>query len=183
MKKIKVNDVELAYEEFGTGTDYLIASQTHFSPGYYARLLAEPPYHYHVFLLTMRGYGKSTHIHTQEPRDYTKLWSEDVIAFAGAMGIDRFFYTGHSHGNYPGWYICFHRPELLRGFISCDGILQFHMPHTGGTPERDPHVKIEELIGNEEGIRKRVNREDVPTTNPLRLERRRKTGKTPLLTG
>ena len=173
MKKISVNGVTLAYEELGSGDDVIIAAQNHFSPNYYARLLAEEPYHYHVYLLVMRGYGESTHIYSQEPQDFTRLWSEDVISFAEALGIRKFFYTGHSHGNYPGWYMCFHRPELLRGFVSCDGILQFHMPHTGGTPAKAPGFDIASMIGNEEEIRKVVSREDSPTQNPQRLERRK----------
>ena len=173
MKKIQVNGVTLAYEEIGEGNDFIIASQNHFSPNHYARLLAQPPYNYHVFFVVMRGYGESTHIYSQEPQDFTKLWSEDVIAFAKAMGIEKFFYTGHSHGNYPGWYMCFHKPEILRGFISCDGILQFHMPHTGGAPEKAPAFDISKLLGNEEEIRKLVSREDSFTQNPQRLKRRR----------
>lgn len=173
MKKIQVNGVTLAYEEIGEGNDFIIASQNHFSPNHYARLLAQPPYNYHVFFVVMRGYGESTHIYSQEPQDFTKLWSEDVIAFAKAMGIEKFFYTGHSHGNYPGWYMCFHKPEILRGFISCDGILQFHMPHTGGAPEKAPAFDISKLLGNEEEIRKLVSREDSFTQNLQRLKRRR----------
>ena len=172
MKKIEVNGVTLAYEELGSGEDVVIASQNHFSPNYYARLLAQPPYHYHVYLLVMRGYGESTHVLSREPQDFTKLWSTDVIAFAEALGIKKFFYTGHSHGNYPGWYMCFHKPEVLRGFVSCDGILQFHMPHTGGTPAKAPAFDIASMIGDEEKIRRHVAREDSPTRNPDRLRRR-----------
>ena len=173
MKKIEVNGAVLAYEEYGAGPDCVIASQNHFSVNHYAKALARPPYHYHVFLLVMRGYGESEHIHDPRPRDYTKIWSEDVAAFAQALGIRRFFYTGHSHGNYPGWYLCFHRPELLRGFASCDGILQFHVPHTGGAPEKAPGFEIRDLLGDEAAIRRLAAREDSPTQDPRRLARRR----------
>ena len=57
MKKIQVNGVTLAYEELGIGDNVVIASQNRFSPNYWARLLAQPPYHYHVYLLVMRGYA------------------------------------------------------------------------------------------------------------------------------
>lgn len=173
MKKIQVNGVTLAYEELGIGDNVVIASQNRFSPNYWARLLAQPPYHYHVYLLVMRGYGESTHIYSQEPRDFTKLWSEDVIAFAQALGIEKFFYTGHSHGNYPGWYMCFHKPEVLRGFVSCDGILQFHIPHTGGTSSKAPGFDIASMVGDMEKIRRHVYKVDSPTQNPDRLRRRK----------
>lgn len=173
MKRIQVNGATLAYEEYGTGDKYLIASQNHFSANHYAKALAFPPYDYHVLFLVMRGYGESDHIYDQEPRDYTKIWSEDVIAFAQAMGIDKFYYTGHSHGNYPGWYMCFHCPDVLLGFASCDGILQFHMPHTGGTPAKAPSFDIKSMLGDEEQIRKKVFASDSPTQNPRRLDLRK----------
>ena len=86
MKKIQVNGVTLAYEELGIGDNVVIASQNRFSPNYWARLLAQPPYHYHVYLLVMRGYGESTHIYSQEPQDFTKpdgIIVEDGLAFQG----------------------------------------------------------------------------------------------------
>ena len=37
---------------------------------------------------------------------------------ADAMGIDKFFYTGHSHGAGIGWHLCMNHPERLRGFFA-----------------------------------------------------------------
>lgn len=48
-------------------------------------LLGKAPYDYHVFLIYMRGYGESDHIFDDKPHDYTKIWGEDVIAFAEKM--------------------------------------------------------------------------------------------------
>ena len=38
--------------------------------------------------------------------------------FADAMGLDRFFYTGHSHGAGIGWHLCMNHPDRLRGFFA-----------------------------------------------------------------
>ena len=46
------------------------------------------------------------------------MWAQDVCDFADAMGIDRFFYTGHSHGAGIGWHICMNHPERLLGFFA-----------------------------------------------------------------
>ncbi len=41
-----------------------------------------------------------------------------VCDFADAMGIDKFFYTGHSHGSGIGWHMCLLHPERMRGFFA-----------------------------------------------------------------
>ena len=79
-------------------------------------LLGKPPYDYHCFLVYMRGYGKSTHITDNVERDYNEIWGEDLLAFAKAMGIKSFYYTGVSHGNFAGWYAAFNHPEVLKGY-------------------------------------------------------------------
>lgn len=174
MKKIEVNGTTLAYREFGSGNKYLISTQNFFLTGCHMELLGKPPYDYHVFLITMRGYGESEHIFDAEPKDYTKIWGEDVIFFAEAMGIPNFYYTGVSHGNWAGWYIAFHRPELLRGFVCCDGIAQFR--GKSETRPAPPHsaVNWDETVGNPEALENLAWAEHWPTENLQRLERRRR---------
>lgn len=169
MKTIQVNGVTLAYEEFGTGDQYLISTQNFFFSGCHMELLGKEPYHYHTFLIYMRGYNQSSHIFDTEPKDYATIWSEDVIAFAKAMGIPSFYYTGVSHGNIAGWYIAFHHPELLRGFVCVDGTA-FYKP----TPPVIPRQSngIEKMAGNRELLKTIAWNEEWPTQNPQRLSRR-----------
>jgi len=174
MKTITLkNGIRLAYEEYGSGDKYLLSTETGFSEFFYPIALSKEPYNYHVYLVVMRGFGESTRVPEGEPNDYTTIWSQDLIAFAQEMGIDRFFYTGHSHGNYPGWYIALNRPELLRGFASCDGIIHFFQPHTGGIqPDNAPPVD-QKAFKSEAFLRESAKGEDVHTNDPERILRRK----------
>ena len=97
IKTIDVNGVTLAYREYGSGDKYLLSTQNFFFKDSHMALLGQEPYDYHCFEVYMRGYGESSHIFDQERRDYAKIWGEDLIAFAKAMGIESFYYTGTSH--------------------------------------------------------------------------------------
>ena len=172
IKKTEVNGVTLAYKEIGTGSRYLISTQNFFLTDCHMELLGKPPYDYHVFLIYMRGYGESEHIYDDQPKDYTKIWGEDVVAFARKMGIESFYYTGVSHGNWAGWYIAFHYPELMRGFVCCDGIVQFRRDEKDVKPKRVEEEEIDKIIGCREQLEKMAWTESWPTQNPDRLERR-----------
>ena len=172
MKTIEINGVTLAYEEYGSGDRYLISTQNFFFRDCHMALLGREPYHYHVFLIYTRGYGASTHIYDPTPRDYTTIWGEDVAAFAEAMGIGSFYYTGISHGNWAGWYLALNRPELLRGFACGNGIAQFRDPGARTPVPPRPELDLDRVVGNREALEKMAWMENWPTRNPERLRRR-----------
>lgn len=136
-------------------------------------LLGQPPYNYHCFLVYMRGYGESEHIFDQELRDYAKVWGEDLIAFAQVMGIDSFYYTGISHGNWAAWYIAFHRPELIKAYVCCDGITQYHEQRDLPAPLAKMRDHAKDYVGNSELLKKTAWMEYWPTENKERLKRRK----------
>ena len=113
IKTVQIGQITLAYKEFGSGDKYLLSTQNFFLTDCHMELLGKPPYDYHCFLVYMRGYGKSTHITDNVERDYNEIWGEDLLAFAKAMGIESFYYTGVSHGNFAGWYAAFNHPEAV----------------------------------------------------------------------
>ena len=172
MKTLEINGVTLAYEEYGSGDRYLISSQNFFFRDCHMALLGREPYHYHVFLIYTRGYGASTHIFDPTPRDYTTIWGKDVAAFAEAMGINSFYYTGISHGNWAGWYLALNRPELLRGFACGNGIAQFRDPDARTPVPPLPELDLDRVVGNREALEKMAWMENWPTNNPDRLRRR-----------
>ena len=117
MPSIEVgNGVSIFYEELGEGERYVLCTQV--GHGLYSleRELARRGFH--VFLLTNRGFGQSTHV----TEDYGDHWydrfADDVIAFADAMGIDRFIYSGASHGAGTGWHVALNYPERLICFFA-----------------------------------------------------------------
>lgn len=114
--KIKVNGANLYYEEFGKGDRYILSACALFDPerkGWPYDLADEG---FHVFAIQMRGYGESDHVLENLGDRWYDLWAEDVAAFAGAMGIPRFLYTGASDGGGIGWHLCLRYPKLLIGF-------------------------------------------------------------------
>ena len=108
--------IEIYYEEYGEGDRYLICSQQFHAENSLERELAERGFH--VFLLTNRGFGRSTHVF----EDYGDYWydkfAEDVVHFADRMGIDRFVYSGASHGAGCGWALLKNHPERVICFFA-----------------------------------------------------------------
>lgn len=113
----KLKNIQLEYEEYGAGERYLLCcQQNHSKLQNWTIDLAEKG-GFHVFDITIRGYGQSTHI-TQDLGDtWYDVWAQDACDFADTMGIERFFYTGMSHGAGIGWHICVNHPERLCGFF------------------------------------------------------------------
>ena len=171
IKTLDLGDVTLAYKEIGTGDKYLLCSQNFFFENSHMARLGRPPYDYHVFLIYMRGYNKSTHITDGVPRNYTCIWGQDVIRFAEAMHLPSFYYTGISHGNWPGWYIAFHRPDMLRGMVCCNGLAAY-MPRDPARTPLAPPRNLDEIVGNREALAKMAWKETWPTENPQRLATR-----------
>lgn len=125
MPIMHVSGTKLHYEEYGSGDEIVLSAQNLFFSGCYQAELAKPPTNCHVYAITLRGYGASEHVVDDQPRDWYQLWMEDILAFAQAIGAERFIYTGNSHGSVAGWYLARHHPEVLKGLISVSGT-----PHT-----------------------------------------------------
>lgn len=173
MPIINVNGTKLSYKEFGSGDKVLISTQNFFFTGCHMELLGKPPYDYHVYLITMRGYGESEHIFDSTPRNWVQVWAEDVLAFAQAIGAKQFYYSGVSHGCFAGWYIAFHKPEALKGFAAASGVTQYDFLNgKKPVPLRNPDMDWDNIVGNSERLEKMAWNTFYPTKNPKRLSRR-----------
>ena len=110
------DNVEIYYEEYGSGDRYVLCTQV--SHGKYSLEKELAKRGFHVFLLTNRGFGRSTHV----TEDYGDYWydrfADDVIEFADQMGIDRFVYSGNSHGAGTGWHVVLNHPERVICFFA-----------------------------------------------------------------
>jgi len=117
MPILNLKNVQLEYREYGSGDRYLLCcQQSHSQVVNYTIDLAEKC-GFHVFNIVIRGYGNSTHILEDLGDAWYDVWAQDTCDFADAMGIDKFFYTGVSHGAGIGWYLCIYHQERLRGFF------------------------------------------------------------------
>ncbi|THG31592.1 alpha/beta fold hydrolase [Naasia lichenicola] len=130
MSLMDIGNGELWYEEFGSGDEVVLSSAMGFAAGTYPELLAAPPTGYHVYTIQARGFGQSDHPASPPAIGWLDQWADDVCAFADRLGVDRFIYTGISHGGGIGWHIARRHPERLKALISVVGT-----PHdrAGGT--------------------------------------------------
>ncbi|MCR5136517.1 MAG: alpha/beta hydrolase [Oscillospiraceae bacterium] len=120
MAKIEVEPgIEIAYEEWGSGDKYILSCMMDFPPVNSTRAMSEQGYH--VFLLTNRGMGESTHIFEDYGNYWFEKFADDVVHFADKMGIDKFVYMGCSHGAGTGWHVALKYPERLIALVAMVG--------------------------------------------------------------
>ena len=108
--------VEIFYEELGSGDRYLLCTQVGHGRFTLERELAKRGFH--VFLLTNRGFGRSTHVTENYGEHWYDRFADDVVAFADKMGIGRFVYSGASHGAGAGWHVVLRHPERVICFFA-----------------------------------------------------------------
>ena len=118
MAVLKIQDHQLEYEEYGSGDRYLICCQQNHSRLQNWTIDLAKTGLFHVYDITIRGYGQSTHVTEDLGERWYDVWAQDACDFADTLGIDKFFYTGMSHGAGIGWHICVNHPERLRGFFA-----------------------------------------------------------------
>jgi pimeloyl-ACP methyl ester carboxylesterase len=119
-KKIEVEEgIEIAYEELGSGDKYIISYMMDFPPICSTRQMADNGYH--VFLLTNRGIGESTHLTVDYGNYWFEKFADDVVHFADRMGISKFVYMGCSHGAGTGWHVALKYPERLTAIVAMVG--------------------------------------------------------------
>ncbi len=117
IKKLEVQPgIEIGYEELGTGDKYVLCTQMGFNEQFYARKFAD--HGYHVFLLWNRGSGPSSPATEDFGPGWYDVWADDVISFADKKGIDKFVYTGNSHGAGTGWHLLLRHQERVTAFIA-----------------------------------------------------------------
>ena len=121
MAVMQCNGYQLEYEEYGSGDRVLLCcQQNHSRIQNWTISLAETGL-FHVYDITIRGYGRSTHVTEDLGEEWYDVWANDACGFADALGVDRFFYTGMSHGAGIGWHLCVQHPERVRGFFAIVG--------------------------------------------------------------
>lgn len=155
MPTLVANGAELYYEEYGTGTEFVLSAQNRITSGpeSYLELLASAGMH--VYSIQLRGFGRSSPV-SQEPEDgWYPLWAEDIYQFACSLGVQKFIYTGISHGAGVGWNLALMHPQALRAFV---GVV-------GGPHDRSkPRVRGMGMAAAPMFV--------VPTSDPVRLRRR-----------
>ena len=166
MPKVKVNGVELNYEEHGSGDETLILGHGGSSS---ARSWHEVypllPDNYHCYALDFRGQGKSADI--TENISMPQM-ADDVYQFSREMGLGRFVYVGSSMGGRVGIDLAIAHSEVLKGAVlvvpvPARLVLQPDFQNLPSTPYAEWHT--------EEAIRARLAESMGELREPLSEER------------
>lgn len=108
----------IAYTEYGSGEHVIITAQMGFPPEpSYPALLAAQPVGARVLAVTLRGFRPSSLATDDLGLGWLTRWADDVAEFATALGIERFSYTGGSHGGGVGWYLAQNHPHRLISYL------------------------------------------------------------------
>ena len=158
------DNIDLYYEEYGTGGNVIISAQVGFYPEGMQQALAEIGYH--VYCMTLRGFAPSSYV-TEDYKDrWYDVFSDDVVALADALKIDRFVYMGASHGAGVGWHLMLNHPERVSAFVAVvpgphslkEGVMSYRQMLMKGLIDAPP--PFDPPIENDEARTVRRNRRE-----------------------
>ena len=110
---IKVNDVNLYYEEYGEGKPIILIHGNSESIDIFDKLIPELSKEYKVYAIDMRCHGKS-----EKTKEISyDLLSEDIVAFIHELNIQKPIIYGFSDGGIEALLIAYRYPELLSRII------------------------------------------------------------------
>ncbi|MBO4928339.1 MAG: alpha/beta fold hydrolase [Clostridiales bacterium] len=153
--------VDLCFEEFGSGDNYILSAQVGFYPFGMQQKLAFMGYH--VICITLRGFFPSSYVEEDYGERWYDVFAEDVVKVADKLHIDRFFYMGASHGAGVGWHLMLLAPSRVKGFVAC-----VPGPHS----LEEGSMSIRQMVLS--GIIKEPPPMDPPIDNDPRREKRRR---------
>jgi 3-oxoadipate enol-lactonase len=121
MSKIKINNVDLYFEEHGSGSEpvvfvhgFLVSSKM-WHDHYVSRLPAK----YHAYAMDMRGHGQSNQI--KHGCNLLQL-ADDLYQFFQQLHLAPFLYVGVSMGGGVGVQLALDHPRSAEGI----GLIEYH---------------------------------------------------------
>ena len=136
MSVVKVNDVELAYEEYGKGKETFIFTHGWQTATKRSRELGDLlPAGYHAYVLDLRGYGQSSHV----TENFTFVqWADDIYRFSLELELGKFIYVSPSMGGGIGMRLALDHPEVLKALVA-----MVTAPHARFGPPNNYQVILE----------------------------------------
>lgn len=111
--RIKVNDIELYYEKYGTGKPIVLIHGNQQSHEIFDKLIEKLKINYEVFAIDSRCHGKS-----ENTKDISySLMCDDIIQFIKELNIEKPILYGFSDGGIIGLLIAIKEPYLLSKLI------------------------------------------------------------------
>ena len=111
--KIKVNNVELYYEEYGTGNPIILLHGNQETHKIFDKLIEQLKKKHKVYAIDSRCHGKS-----ENPTEISyNLMCEDIIQFIKELKIEKPILYGFSDGGIIGLLIAIKEPDILSNLI------------------------------------------------------------------
>jgi 3-oxoadipate enol-lactonase len=165
MPTVKVNGVDLYYEEIGGGKETFVFARLSQSR---EDMFSFFPPEYHIYLIDLPGYGKSTQL--DDFRGFG-LWAKDIYEFSRKLKLGKFIYSGISMMGMVGFQLALDYPEVVKAFIPIVAVpvLEPPMPH----PDELKAIESGD-IGGRLAAAERTLIFPSPTSDSERLARREK---------
>ncbi len=111
--KIKVNNVELYYEEYGTGNPIILLHGNQETHKIFDKLIEQLKKKHKVYAIDSRCHGQS-----ENPTEISyNLMCEDIIQFIKELKIEKPILYGFSDGGIIGLLIAIKEPDILSNLI------------------------------------------------------------------
>ena len=111
--KIKVNNIELYYEKYGTGKPIILIHGNQESHEIFDKLIEKLKNNYEIYAIDSRCHGKS-----DNPKEISyNLMSDDIIQFIKKLNIEKPILYGFSDGGIIGLLVAIKETELLSNLI------------------------------------------------------------------
>lgn len=111
--KIKVNNIELYYEKYGTGKPIILIHGNQESHEIFDKLIEKLKNNYEIYAIDSRCHGKS-----DNPKEISyNLMSNDIIQFIKKLNIEKPILYGFSDGGIIGLLVAIKETELLSNLI------------------------------------------------------------------
>lgn len=138
MPRVTAGDLDTFYLDKGSGAPVVLIHGNWASSTWWEPVLARLPAGRRALAPDLRGRGR-----TRGPdSDYgIPSLARDVIAFADALGVERFDLVGHSLGSCVAMEIGLTRPERLRSLVVVSPGWIDGMPGAYAVPERQKQLK------------------------------------------
>lgn len=119
MPYIKLNNLNMFYEEFGRG-EVLLFLHSHFSRSLLAFSGQILPFagHYRCFYPDFRGHGRTM---CESLNWNSRMIADDMANFLDAMGIKSAHLLGYSCGAYVGCYMAAKYPDRVKSLVTIGG--------------------------------------------------------------
>jgi pimeloyl-ACP methyl ester carboxylesterase len=120
MEKLRIGDIEMAYEEHGTaGRPFVLVHGFTGSRDDWREMLPRLGAHGRTLAMDLRGHGDTTNTGDATTYDFAQM-ARDVVGLLDALGIDRCDLLGHSMGGVVAQLVTLEHPERVASLVLMD---------------------------------------------------------------